>query len=162
MSEHETVRIIRIFVSSPGDLQGEREVLDEVVARINRTDDPTRKVRLAVWKWEVDTVPQIGPGPQPVVDQQMPSHYDIYLGIMKHRFGTPTSRYGSGTEEEFNEALERWGNLGSPWILFYFDKARVNLDELDLEQVAKVRQFKQKLKSIRALCDLRGSPGNEG
>jgi len=32
------VRLIRIFVSSPGDVGGERRLMDEVVAAINRTD----------------------------------------------------------------------------------------------------------------------------
>ncbi len=88
-------------------------------------------VRLEVWKWETHVVPQIGPKPQGVVDNQTPAHYDIYLGIMKHRFGTPTERYGSGTEKEFNDALERWGKEGSPWVLFYFTKEKVNHHELD-------------------------------
>ena len=68
----ETVRIIRIFVSSPGDVAEERKVLDEVVARINRTDGQARNVRLEVFKWETHVVPRIGPNAQQVVDEQMP------------------------------------------------------------------------------------------
>ncbi len=57
----ETVRIIRVFVSSPSEVSEERKALDEVVARTNRTDGAERKVRLELWKWEEDTAPQIGP-----------------------------------------------------------------------------------------------------
>jgi hypothetical protein len=46
--------------------------------------------------------------------------YDVYIGVLKHRFGTPTGRYGSGTEKEYRDALKRWKADGSPWILFYF------------------------------------------
>jgi hypothetical protein len=53
-----------------------------------------------------------------VVDDQTPA-YGIYLGIMSKRFGTPSGPYGSGTEKEFRDALERWGKTGAPWILFY-------------------------------------------
>ncbi len=105
----ETVRILRVFVSSPGDVAAERAVLDEVVESINRSDGRACGVRLELWKWEQDAVPQIGPQPQAVIDAQTPA-YDIYLGILAHRFGTTTGRYGSGTEKEFRDALKRWGS----------------------------------------------------
>ncbi|MCY2992680.1 MAG: hypothetical protein NTY19_33090 [Planctomycetota bacterium] len=140
----ETARILRIFVSSPGDVAAERAVLDEVVESINRTDGRACGIRLEVWKWEADAVPQIGPQPQAVIDAQTPA-YHIYLGLMAHRFGTKTGRYGSGTEQEFRDALKRWGDTGVPWILFYFSKAKVDPDELDLAQYAKVRKFREQI-----------------
>ena len=161
MPDVETARIIRVFVSSPSDVAAERSVLDEVVERINRTDGEARKVRLEVFKWETDIVPQIGPKPQDVVDAQMPTHYDIYLGIMKHRFGTPTGRYGSGTEKEFQDALKRWGELGTPWILFYFGKEKVDPDKLDMEQYAKVRQFREKLEKEGLYATYEGVRGSK-
>ena len=78
-----SVQVIRIFVSSPGDVAEERRVLDEVVERINRTDGRALGVRLELWKWEDDMVPQIGPRPQDVVDAQTPADYDVYLGILR-------------------------------------------------------------------------------
>ena len=83
-----------------------------------------------------------------MIDAQTPA-YDIYLGILAHRFGTTTGRYGSGTEKEFRDALKRWGATGSPWILFYFSKAKVDPDELDLEQYAKVRKFREQIERRR-------------
>jgi formylglycine-generating enzyme required for sulfatase activity len=160
-SHRETVRIIRVFVSSPSDVTAERGVLDEVVERINRTDGQARSVRLEVFKWETGTVPQIGPKPQSVVDSQMPSDYDIYLGIMKHRFGTPTGRFGSGTEKEFKDALRRWGKLGSPWILFYFGKEKVDPDQLDLDQYTKVRLFREKLDKMGLYATYEGVRGSK-
>ncbi len=73
-----------------------------------------------MWKWENHAIPQIGPRPQAVVDAQTPADYDIYLGLLAYHFGTPTGRYGSGTEKEFRDALKRWGQTGKPWMLFYF------------------------------------------
>ena len=58
-----TVQLIRVFVSSPGDVAEERRLLDEVVDRINRTDGRAQGVRLELWKWEDDAVPRIGPRP---------------------------------------------------------------------------------------------------
>jgi hypothetical protein len=61
----ETARILRVFVSSPGDVAAERAVLDEVVESINRTDGRACGVRLELWKWEQDAVPQAGLPPPP-------------------------------------------------------------------------------------------------
>ena len=160
----ETVRIIRVFVSSPSDVAEERKVLDEVIARINRTYGQARQALLEAWKWETDVVPQIGPKAQAVVDKQMPTHYDVYLGIMKHRFGTPTDGYGSGTEKEFNDAFERWGKVGSTWILFYFDKTKLDhfqLNDEQFEQFTKVRQFRKKLEGMGLHAAYEGVRGSD-
>ncbi len=93
-------RVIRVFVSSPGDVTQERELLDEVAAALNESEGPAHGVTIELFKWEDDVVPQIGPKPQQVVDAQTP-RYDIYLGIMSARFG------GGGTREEFRDALKR-------------------------------------------------------
>ena len=116
----ETVRLVRVFVSSPGDVAEERKLLDEIIQRINRTDGQAHGMRLELWKWETGVVPHIGPPPQDVVEAQTPP-YGIYLGMMSARFGTPTDQYSSGTEQEFHEAVLRWGKVGQPWILFYFN-----------------------------------------
>jgi hypothetical protein len=140
----ETVRIIRVFVSSPGDVADERNVMKEVVDVINRGDGRAGGFRLELFRWEDDVVPQIGPKPQQVVDSQTPL-YDIYVGILKHRFGTPAGRHGSGTEKEFRDALKRWGDTGWPWILFYFCGDSIDPSQLDLDQYGKVDNFRKQL-----------------
>jgi hypothetical protein len=139
-----TVRVIRVFVSSPGDVQAERDVLRELVDSINRTDGRSRGFRLELFRWEDDVIPQIGPNPQQVVDAQTPP-YDIYLGILKHRFGTPTGRHGSGTEKEFRDALKRWKQGGWPWMLFYFCHDPIDPASFDADQYAKVDKFRKEL-----------------
>ena len=137
---NEYVRLIRVFVSSPSDVADERGVLEEVVRRINRTDGQRNRVRLEIFKWEQDVVPQVGPHAQDVVDAQTPGDYDIYLGIMAHRFGTETEGYGSGTEKEFRDALAKWGQTGKPWILFYFSDAPLRPSEMDFRQMQQYRR----------------------
>jgi hypothetical protein len=94
----ELFRVVRIFVSSPADVHLERSILSDVVAAINTTQSGDYGVRFELHRWESDVVPQIGPGAQAVVTAQTPN-YDVYLGIMWGRFGTPTRTHGSGTEE---------------------------------------------------------------
>ena len=64
------------------------------------------------------------------------------------RFGSPTRRAESGTEEEFNRALSRWKD--SPErirIMFYFKNADIPFNEIEPEQIAKVKAFKERISS---------------
>jgi len=138
----------------------ERQVLTEVVESINRTDGQGSQVRLELFCWEDNVTPKIGPKPQQVVDSQTPA-YDIYLGIMSTRFGTPAGRHGSGTEKEFMDALKNWKVAGAPWISFYFDdKPEVGREPGEVEQYLKVCKFRKKLQSqgiVSSYIGVRGS-----
>jgi hypothetical protein len=135
------VRRIRVFVSSPNDVKAERDLLNGVVDEINRTMGDTGSFVLQLFKWERNVIPQIDQTPQGVIDNQMPD-CDVYLGILRTRFGTPTGNYGSGTEQEFRAALERFNNEGKPWISFYFYNGPVELrSREEREQYDKVCEF---------------------
>ena len=105
------VRLIRVFVSSPGDVVEERSALEDVIARINRTDGEPQGIRLQTFRWERDVVPHIGPAPQAVIDDQAPL-CDVFLGIMSARFGGDAARE-SGTESELRHAVDRWNRVGA-------------------------------------------------
>jgi len=137
-----TVRLLRVFVSSPGDVQDERDVLDEIVSTINDIDGEFGNFVVKLFKWDKNVTPRIGAGPQEVVDEQTRA-YDIYLGIMSAWFGTPTDDYDSGTEQEFREALANAESKGEPWILFYFDdQANPGTDPETVEQYLSVCKFR--------------------
>lgn len=155
----ETVQLVRVFVSSPGDVKAERAALDEVLQRINETVDPGKRVRLELWKWERGVVPQIGPGPQAAVDTQTP-RYDVYLGIMAQRFGTPTGPYGSGTEKEFRDAVKWWKKVGRPWILFYFDDTPVPPSQFDPKEYPRVAAFREEVSRLGLYATYRKVDGN--
>ena len=143
----EVARIVRIFVSSPGDVAAERRALDDVVDAINRTQASDHGVRFELQTWEKDVVPRIGPPPQAVVNEQT-RDFDVYLGFMWGRFGTPTATHGSGTEEEFRKAADSWAASGTPWIMFYFrEDAPVIRSSADAEQFTKVLKFREELQS---------------
>jgi len=158
--DRKVVRLIRVFVSSPGDVAEEREVLEEVVRRINDIDGQEQGVRLELFRWETDVVPCIGPSPQENVDAQTP-RFDIYLGIMSTRFGTPTGEHGSGTEKEFRDAVDRWGRTGKPWILFYFDEDPPLPRSTDaIEQYLAVRKFHDELLAMGIIGTFKGVRGS--
>ncbi len=155
-----TVRLLRIFVSSPSDVAEERAVLSEVVDMLNDVDGRERGLRLELFRWEDRVVPRLGPDPQAVVDAQM-EPYDIYLGIMATRFGTPTERYGSGTEHELRAALDRWAEVGEPWIMFYFkDAPLATTDPEVVEGYARVCAFRREMEEkgiVASYAQVRGA-----
>ena len=150
-----TVRIIRVFVSAPGDVQAECDVLDEVVASINRSEGQARGVRLELLKWEEHVAPQIGLKRQPVADAQTPA-CDICVGIMSTRFSS------GGTEQAFRAALAMWETAGTPWITFYFDDdPKVSRKPDEAKQFVRVCEFREELESkglVATYASVRGGP----
>jgi hypothetical protein len=154
------MRLIRIFVSSPGDCVAERAVLDEVVDRINDSEGERAGLFLRLFKWEDDVVPRIGSPPQTVVDEQTPL-CDIYLGIMSSRFGGDGTRE-SGTEHEFRRALERWGDTAQPWVLFYFNDEPPRAKSSDENrQLTRVLEFREELERQGIVGRYAGVRGSE-
>src|SRR3990172_4482659 len=111
---------VRLFLSSPGDVEPERAKVNAVVNQVSRMLGESLGVVLEVVDWKTHVVPDMG-RPQEVINQQV-RDYDIFVGILWKRFGTPTGVAESGTEEEFNIAYGNWQKFGRPRILFYFSQ----------------------------------------
>lgn len=98
----------------------ERSVLESVIDELNQKLRDSHSVEFRTMGWG-SLVPGVGPDAQAVINNQVGEDYDIYIGILGHRLGTQTPRAGSGTEEEFERAYQRWRNVpDTVRILFYF------------------------------------------
>jgi ubiquinone/menaquinone biosynthesis C-methylase UbiE len=144
-TNREQVRRIRVFVSSPNDVKAERNLLDGVVDEINQTMGDAGSFVVQLFKWERSVIAQVDQTSQGAIDNQVPD-CDIYLGILRTRFGTPTGNYGSGTEQEFRAMLERFDSQGKPWVSFYFYNGPVALKSREeREQYDRVCEFREEL-----------------
>lgn len=138
--------IVVAFVASPGDLEPERNKLEEVIRELNVTWSKNLGVRLELVRWETSAYPGIGEDAQDVVNQQIGDSYDIFIGLMWSRFGTQTGRAGSGTEEEFRRAKHMYEtDPSSIRIMFYFKDAPVSPSKLNPQDLAKIQAFKSSL-----------------
>lgn len=138
--------ILEVFVASPGDVADERQILEDVVSEFNITWGDKHQVRLELLKWETHSRPGFGQDGQDVVNNQIGDTYDIFLGIMWGRFGSPTKHAESGTEEEFNRAYSRLKEApGSVQIMFYFKDAGIPPSKINAEQFVKVQAFKKRI-----------------
>ncbi len=141
-------KIIRVFLASPSDLAPERDRVSEVVDELNKSLSLSTRCRLALIRWEDDVNPGVGRDAQDVVNQSVPSDFEIFVGLMWGRYGTKTERAGSGTEEEFSRARERYRNdPDSVKILFYFKDAPIAPDDIDPQQIAEVKRFRKEMES---------------
>ena len=88
---------IRVFLSSPGDCEAERLAVSHVLDEMNRTVGERERLFFQLVLWE-DFAPGLGSNPQAVIDEQL-CGYDVLVGVMWMRFGTPIpGGLGSGTE----------------------------------------------------------------
>ena len=139
-------RVVVVFVASPSDMKVEREKLKEVIDELNTTWSRPFSIRLDLVRWETHALPGIGTDPQDVINNEMPSDKDIFIGLMWSKYGTPTARASSGTEEEFENALARYRkHPESIRIMFYFKDAPLPPSQIDTDQLARVQRFKASL-----------------
>lgn len=139
-----TEQVLSIFLASPGDVGAERNNVNTFVSEWNDLWSDEIGVHLRLVRWETNAYPAGGADGQDVINAQIGEEYDVFLGIMWKRFGTPTGRAASGTVEEFERALARNRASGSPELMFYFKKAELDPD-VDAEQLLAVREFRSKL-----------------
>ncbi|MEK7214889.1 MAG: hypothetical protein AAB289_04775, partial [Chloroflexota bacterium] len=123
MSINGPPREIKVFVSSPSGLETERPLVVTVCRRVSAVMGVS--VTPLLWEGGGSGNPEVpafppditGHGAQAVIDDHVWGRlggYDIYIGMVWHRMGTPTGAYGSGTEAELHFALEMRKKTGRP------------------------------------------------
>ena len=144
------MRQLSIFVASPSDVEKERKALKRVVEGLSQRGDlaDSRGLTLKVVDWS-HAIPAMGRPEDVILDQLRVDDWDIFVGILWHRFGTPTGKkdpetglvYDSGTHEEFRLAYRAWAEKGYPHILMYRCTKDIPLDGQDSDQLRKVNDF---------------------
>jgi hypothetical protein len=138
---------LRILVSGPSDTEAEKGALKAVVADLGAILEKSKHITLRLVSWPDAIRPGVGADPQSVINPQI-GQCDIFIGLLGARFGTPTPRTGSGTEEEFLDALKRFRtDTTSVRLHFYFGRSPQDPFSLDAEQLAKVQEFRESLSS---------------
>jgi len=141
------MRRLRIFTASPSDMAAARAKVATVAAMLKPLAD-SLDIVLDVIDWGA-VVPQMGRPEQVILDQLKPTSWDVFIGILWHRFGTPSGATDpetqreclSGTEEEFRIAHHLWKQHNKPRIMIYRCTRAVSLDALDPDQFTRVKRF---------------------
>ncbi|MCH8024670.1 MAG: DUF4062 domain-containing protein, partial [Candidatus Marinimicrobia bacterium] len=98
-----SITVLKVFVASPSDVSEERAAVKEIADELNKLWK-NRSIALEVVSWESDVYPSFGSDPQSVINEQVSDDYEIFIGLMWAKIGTPTKEAESGTVEEFRRA----------------------------------------------------------
>lgn len=141
----ETRTFLRVLIASPSDTSEERDIVDDVIQDLNRQHGQEEGFLLEALRWEEDSYSALGADAQDVINRQL-DNYQVFVGIMNTRFGSPTQRADSGTEEEFDLALEKyWAHPNTIKILFYFRNAKISFYDIDPDQALRVHDFRARM-----------------
>jgi hypothetical protein len=166
------IREYHVFLASPGDVSDERQHVRKFFESYNRHTAQLWNVRFEVVDWENHS--NIGVGrPQELITEQTLEKYReslaLVIGIMGQRFGSPTGEAESGTEEEFNWAMESHRKHRFPVIKWFFrrtDKLELPIDpdeaEKALEQWKKVIAFRKRMQDLNDPVFYTEYPGAAG
>ena len=152
---------LHIFLSSPGDVSRERQLAREVIDQLESERAYKDRLKLEVVAWDkpgADTAMPAQLEPQEAINEGLkkPSECDIVIVIFWSRMGTPLSekyrkqggsRYRSGTEYEFIDAMNAPMDAGKPDVLVYrcLKEPKVGLKDPERDEKSKqwdlVEQF---------------------
>jgi tetratricopeptide (TPR) repeat protein len=144
-----TVKTLQFFISSPGDVVEERSIAGRVIERLQ--SEYVGRVVLEPVLWEHEPLVATSTFQHQIVK---PSATDVVVAILWSRLGTKLpeefrredgSRYESGTEFEFEEAMAGFRRSGKPHLLVYRKTAPPSVrldDEKDLlERLAQKKKL---------------------
>jgi WD40 repeat protein len=154
---------IRIFISSPGDVAQERVIAERVAERLQ--GEFARRATLEVVRWEREPLRSTEHFQEQITP---PAETDIALFILWSRLGTPLPEdkfqkdsgepYRSGTEWEFENAVEGYQESGTPDLLTY---RKTKDPEATLEDEEEIQQRIEQKQALDAFID-RWFKGEEG
>ena len=152
-----TQKVLRIFLSSPGDVPQERESARRLIQHTLPAEAFIRdRVALQVISWDDPEGPAAMPAPlTPQVAlnhaRPKPSECDFVIVILWARMGTPLSdplrkpsgeRYLSGTEWEYEDAMAAARARGRPTVLLYRRTEIPQTTLMDPQLPSKQEQYK--------------------
>ncbi len=152
-----SLRRVRIFLSSPSDVADERALARRVIEEL-RADPILRDVilpDLIAWDDLTHRAPLLATlAPQEALEHGLPrpAECDIAVFILWSRLGTPLdpnkyhrpdgSGYRSGTEWEFENAMDVARASGKPYVLVYRRTQKVALDPDDPDFDQRAQQYR--------------------
>lgn len=141
---------LKIFIASPGGVADERKAFRSEIQEYNESDAIPRGVLFQPVGWE-DTLGSVG-RPQAIINEDVRA-CDYFVLLLWDRWGSPPdvspSRFSSGTEEEYNVALESYNDQKSPMRKLVMMFKAVDPKQLSDAgpQLQKVLEFRKTIES---------------
>jgi hypothetical protein len=148
---HETIeRSFRVFLSSPSGLDTEKAIVGDEIRSLSQRQISLGHPGLSVKAWPHD----IGAGNanygQSVINRQA-ADFDILICVIGTRMGSRTPRASSGTEEEFDRAIEALLHGHKVQVLLFFSNMLVRPRDIDPNQLFLIHAFREKASRLGVL-----------
>jgi WD40 repeat protein len=129
---------MKVFISSPGDVDKERRIAERLIARLAR--EFAGRVLIEPYFWEYEPMRH-----DRNFQDQIPatSQFDLVICILWSRLGTPLKgpdgrEYSSGTEYEILSAREAQALAGKPEVLLYRNLTPAQVRQVPLSERKKL------------------------
>jgi hypothetical protein len=131
-----------LLLSCPGDVYETCiDVVKSAVDEFNKFALSNLSISINLKHWSTDSYPQSGGNPQELLNAQIVDNADAAVAIFWTRFGTPTDKYGSGTEEEISRLID-----SNKQVFLYFFNKPVPPNSINSSEYERVLAFKDKYK----------------
>ena len=138
---------IQVCIVSPGDVGKWRNIIERY---IKEEYECPENVAIQVVRWENDMPTTSNAYPQDVINHELIDTSDILIGMFWTKFGTPTRKHESGTEEE----IERQISNNKPVILYFYN-GTIDAASLNQRQYSKIKRFKNRYKEKNIYFDFK-------
>ncbi len=148
--------VINVMIASPGDVQKEREIIQDVIHKWNAANTKTLKLVLMPITWELSAFPEMGDRAQAILNKQL-GDCDLLVAVFHSRLGTPTGNSQSGTVEEINRHIQ-----AKKAVMIYFSGADIPPEHIESDQWTALQEFKKTCQKrglyneYRSIEDFRG------
>lgn len=143
--------VYNVLIASPSDVPSERLAIAQALHDWNSLNAQNEGMILQPVMWETHSAPAMGDRPQGLINNQVVRGCDMLIGSFWTRLGSPTGVEESGTVEEI-----KWFLANKKPVMLYFSKTHVDVDNVDLEQLKKLKDFKSSIRDKGIQDDYRG------
>ncbi len=134
---------MRIFISAPGDIQAKISLIEDLIYKNHKRWIKTHNVMVSLLTMQ-DLSSELDKSKlaQVAILKQIKGKFDVYLGLIDSKFGTPITdlAVGSGTEAEYQFAISDengQANLDGKFIMFGRSSDAKNVMYGDLSKAQK-------------------------
>lgn len=135
----QNVTLYNLLISCPGDIEDEVDLIESAVEEFNELYTDTSGITIKTRYWSKSSYAQSGGRPQELLNEQFVNKCDAAVAIFWTRFGSPTDKYKSGTEEEIEIML----NSGKQVFMYFSDKP-VAPSKMQSDGYEKIQAFREK------------------
>lgn len=136
-----SVTLYKLLISCPGDITDEIELINDSVTKFNEFYSDELGITIQTKHWSKSSYAQSGGKPQTLLNEQFIKDCDAAVAVFWTRFGSPTDKYGSGTEEEIDLMIK-----AGKQVFMYFSDKPISPSQNDYEGFQKIRDFRDKYK----------------